>query len=55
MNEFKVERYIDNGNEENIKISSLNEKETEHWKKNLEVRALSEYYKQKIKITAKKI
>ncbi len=48
MNEFKVELYIDNGNEENIKISRLNEKETEHWKKNMEARALSEYYKRKI-------
>ena len=47
MNEFKVELYIDNGNEENIKISRLNEKETEHWKKNMEARALSEYYKRK--------
>jgi hypothetical protein len=48
MNEFKVELYIDNGNEENIKISRLNENETEHWKKNMEARALSEYYKRKI-------
>ena len=53
MNEFKIELYIDNGNEENIKISSLNEKETEHRKKDMEARALSEYYKRKI--TAKKI
>ena len=55
MNEFKVELYIDNGNEENIKISSLNEKDMEQWKKDVETRALSEYYKQKIKVTGQKI
>lgn len=55
MNEFKVELYIDNGKEENIKILRLNEKETEHWKRDMEARALSEYYKQKIKITTQKI
>ena len=54
MNEFKVELCIDNGNEENIKISRLNEKETEHWKKNMEARALSEYYKRKIKVSVQK-
>lgn len=53
MNEFKVELYIDNGNEENIEISRLNEKETERWKRDMEARALSEYYKRKI--TARKI
>jgi len=54
MNEFRVELFIDSG-EEDIKLSSMNEKEMEQWKKNMELRALSEYYKRKIKISDPKI
>lgn len=54
MNEFRVELFIDSGDEEDIKLSSLNKKDTEQWKKDMETRALSEYYKQKIKITHQK-
>lgn len=50
MNEFRVEYYIDNGEEQNIKVSGLNEKDMEEWKKDMEARALSEYYNKKIKI-----
>ena len=55
MNEFRVELYIDGENEENIQITSLDEKEMEQWKIELETRALSEYYNRKIKISSKKV
>ena len=55
MNEFIIEYYIDSGDNQIIKLSSFNEKNMEQWKKDMEVRALSEYYKQKIKITDQKI
>ena len=54
MNEFRVELFIDS-REKDIKLSNLNEKEMEQWKKDMEARALSEYYKKKIKIQSKKI
>ena len=55
MNEFRVELFIDSENDENIKLSSLNEKDMEHWKRELEEQALFEYYNRKIKIQSKKI
>ena len=55
MNDFRMEYYIDIGDEQNIKLSSLNEDEVEQWKKDMEARALSEYHNQKIKIKSKKI
>jgi hypothetical protein len=55
MNEFIIEYYIDSGDNQIIKLSSLNEKNMEQWKKDMEVRALSEYYNQKVKISSKKI
>ena len=55
MNEYSVELYIYNGDEGNIKALSLNGEKTEHRKKDMEARALSEYYKRKIKITGQKI
>ena len=55
MDEYKVEVFIANDEDENIVISNLDEKDTEQWKKDMEVRALSEYYKQKIKIADQKI
>ena len=53
MNDFRMEYYIDIGDEQNIKLSSLNEKDMEEWKKDMELRALSEYYNKKIKIKQK--
>ena len=50
MNAFRVERYIDNGNKENTNFLNLNEKEVNQWKKDIEARALSEFYNTKIKI-----
>lgn len=50
MCDFRIECYIDSGDEKNIKISDLNEKDMKEWKKDMESRALSEYYNKKIKV-----
>ena len=55
MNEFRVELFVADDDEQDIMLSSLNEDEMEKWKEDMEVRALSEYYKQKIKIEDQKI
>ena len=55
MDEYKVEFFIASDDEENMKLSSLNEKDMEHWKRELEEQALFEYYYRKIKIQSKKI
>ena len=54
MDEYKVEFFIASDDEENIKLTSLNEKDMEHWKRELEEQALFEYFKRKIKIQSKK-
>lgn len=53
MDDFRMEYYVDIGDGQNIKISSLNEDEMEQWKKDMESRALSEYYNKKIKTKQK--
>ena len=55
MNEFVVELFVASDEEQDVMHSSLSEDEMEQWKKDMEARALSEYYKQKIKIKSKKI
>ena len=55
MNEFKVELFIASDDEQDIMLSSLNEEKIEKWKEDMEARALSEYYKQNIKVTNQKI
>ena len=55
MNEFIVELFIASDGEKAVKLSSLNEKDMEHWKRELEEQALFEYYQRKIKIQSKKI
>lgn len=55
VNGFRVELFIDSGEKENIEFSRFNKKDMEQWKKNVEARALSEYYKKKIKIVDQKI
>ena len=55
MNEFVVELFIASDDEQDIMLSSLNEKDMEHWKRELEEQALFEYYNRKIKIQSKKI
>ena len=49
MDDFRIEYYIDGKYNQNIKLSDLNEKDMEEWKKDMESRALSEYYNKKIK------
>ena len=55
MNEFVVELFVVSDNEQDVMLSSLNEKEMELWKRELEEQALFEYYNRKIKIQSKKI
>ena len=55
MDEYKVELFIDSGEEKNIEFSSLSENDMEQWKKDTEARALSAYYNKKIKIADQKI
>ena len=53
MDEYKVELFIASDDEQDVVLSSLNEKEMEKWKKALEECALSEYYDQKVNIKVK--
>ncbi len=55
MDEYKVEFFIAGDDEQGVKLTSLNEKDMEHWKRELEEQALFEYYNRKIKIKSKKI
>jgi hypothetical protein len=55
MNEYKVEFFIASDDEQEVKLTSLNEKDMEYWKRELEEQALFAYYKRKIKIQSKKI
>ena len=54
MDEYKVEFFIASDDEKEVKLTSLNEKDMEHWKRELEEQALFEYYQRKIKIQSKK-
>lgn len=51
MNEFRVELFIDCGDDKKIEFLSMKEKELEKWKQDMEERALSEYHNKKIKIS----
>ena len=55
MDDFRIEYFIESENAQSIRLSSLDESEIEEWKKDMESRALGEYYNQKIKISSKKI
>ena len=55
MDEYKVEFFIASDVEKEVKLTSLNEKDMEQWKRELEEQALFEYYNRKIKIQSKKI
>ena len=50
MDEYKVEFFIANDNEEETELSNLIHKDSEQWRRDLEITALSEYYNRKIKI-----
>ena len=54
MDEYKVELFVASDDEKEVKLTSLNEKDMEHWKRELEEQALFEYFKRKIKIQSKK-
>ena len=53
MDEYKVEFFVAGDDEQGVKLTSLNEKDMEHWKRELEEQALFEYYNRKIKIQSK--
>ena len=55
MDEYKVEFFIAGDDDQEVKLANLNEKDMEHWKRELEEQALSEYFKRKIKFQSKKI
>ena len=55
MDEYKVEFFIASDDEQEVKLTNLNEKDIERWKRELEEQALFEYYNRKIKIQSKKI
>ena len=55
MNEYKVEFFIASDDEQEVKLTNLNEKDIEYLKRELEEQALFEYYNRKIKIQSKKI
>ena len=55
MDEYKVEFFIASDDEQEVKLTSLNEKDMKHLKRELEEQALFEYYNRKIKIQSKKI
>ena len=55
MDEYKVEFFIGSDDEQEVKLTSLNEKDMEHRRRELEEQALFEYYNRKIKIQSKKI
>ena len=55
MDEYKVEFFIASDDEQEVKLLSLNEKDMEHWRREVEEQALFEYYNRKIKITDQKI
>lgn len=55
MNEFRVEIFIDSGDKNIINFSDLSKDYLEKWGKDMESRALGEYYKRKIKIVDQRI
>ena len=55
VNEFRIECYVSSDDTQKTKLSSLDKKDMLSWQKDMEARALSEYYNQKIKVSGKKI
>ena len=54
MNEYCIEVFIESDEDESVKSLNLNEENKQEWKEEMEVRALSEYYKRKITISEQK-
>ena len=55
MKEFYMECYICSENAQEIKLSDFEESDKNRWKRDMEERALSEYYQKKIKVSNIKI
>lgn len=55
MDGYRVEFFVADDDGEEKEFLELNEKDTNQWKKDLEARALSEYYNKKVKVSDKKI
>ena len=53
MDDYNIEYCIDNGDERVIKLSGLNDKDLKEWRKDMEARALSEYYNKKVNVKIK--
>ena len=54
MNEYSIDLLIEGDEDENVESLNLNEENKQEWKKEMEARALSEYYKRKIIISEQK-
>lgn len=50
MDDFKVECYITGEDDHDIRLCDLHEQDIREWKKQIEERALSEYYNKKIEV-----
>lgn len=53
MDDFRIEYFIEDDKGKQKSLSNMTEKETEQWQRDMETRALNEYYK-KVKVTIKK-
>ena len=53
MDDYNIEYCIDNENGQIIKLSGLNDKDLKKGRKDMEARALSEYYNKKVKVKIK--
>lgn len=53
MDDYNIEYCIDNGDGRVIKLSGLNDKDLKEWRKDIEARALSEYYNKKVNVKIK--
>lgn len=51
MNEFAIELFLCDKDEQSIKPISLKDKDIDVWKSDLEANALSEYYEQKVNVS----
>lgn len=53
MDDYNIEYCIDNEDGRIIKLSGLNDKDLKEWRKDMEARALSEYYNKKVNVKIK--
>lgn len=55
VNEFRVECYVSSDDMQKTKLSNLDKKDIDQWKRDIEARGLSEYYHKKVKVSKQKI